>query len=215
MNQLQIKLPTDRWIDATWDDYLKAIAEPTLTKGKSYYYQNRLRLEMSPLGHDHAGDNTTIAVAINLFCIIRSIPLKGLINCSYRKPGLQEAQPDLSYYIGKKANVVPWNTTIVDLNKYPPPALVIEIANTSLLDDRGEKRLLYEELKIEEYWIVDVKKIQILAFAMQEAGSRRISQSQVLPGLAIPLLEEALQQTRNTDQSQVGAWLLAKFQEVK
>ncbi|MEB3336040.1 MAG: hypothetical protein VKJ46_01160 [Leptolyngbyaceae bacterium] len=43
-------------------------------------------------------------------------------------------------------------------------------------------------------------------------GSRRIQQSQVLPGLAISTLESALQQTRQSSQTQVGTWLLVQFQ---
>jgi hypothetical protein len=34
----------------------------------------------------------------------------------------------------------------------------------------------------------------------------------VLPGLAIAILTQALQQSRTLDQSQVGAWLMAQFQ---
>jgi urease accessory protein UreF len=35
----------------------------------------------------------------------------------------------------------------------------------------------------------------------------------VLPGLTIAILEAALQRSRITDQSQVGAWLLTQFQQ--
>jgi hypothetical protein len=43
----------------------------------------------------------------------------------------------------------------------------------------------------------------------------RITQSQVLPGLAISLLNEAFRRTRQTDQSQVIAWLLSQFESEK
>jgi len=59
-----------------------------------------------------------------------------------------EAQPDASYYIGENADIVPWGTSIIDLDIYSPPDLVIEVANTSLPDDKGEKRLLYEDLRV-------------------------------------------------------------------
>ncbi|WP_293086772.1 Uma2 family endonuclease [Okeania sp. SIO3B5] len=62
--------------------------------------------------------------------------------------GVQEVQPDISYYIGDNANIIPRGTSIVDLGTYSPPDLVIEIANTSLSDDKGEKRLIYEDLKV-------------------------------------------------------------------
>ncbi|MEH2288652.1 hypothetical protein [Nostoc sp.] len=52
-----------------------------------------------------------------------------------------------------------------------------------------------------------------MAFAIENQGSRRITESQVLPGLAISLLNDALRQTRQINQSQVGAWLLTQFQQ--
>ncbi len=49
---------------------------------------------------------------------------------------------------------------------------------------------------------------------LADGGSRRIYQSQALPGLAISVLEEALVRSREADQSQVGNWLLTQFQQV-
>ncbi len=119
----------------------------------------------------------------------------------------------MSYYIGENADVIPFGTSIINLDIYPPPNLVIEIANSSLADDKGEKRLLYEDLGIAEYWILDVKNVQIIAFVIENKGSRRITESQVLPGLPISLLNDALRRTRQMNQGQVGAWLLAEFQK--
>jgi len=213
MSELQTKLPTDTWVVATWDKYIQAIEDPIYEKAKGYYHNGKLRIEMSPVGSDHASDHTVIIFAVNLFATIKGIPLNGRDNCTYRKTGYQEAQPDVSYYINENADAVPWGTSIINLDNYPPPDLVIEIANTSLADDKGEKPLLYEELKVGEYWIVDVQNVQILAFAVADGGSKRITQSQVLPGLAIALLEDALRRTRQMNQGEVGAWLLAQFQQ--
>ncbi|RQH22294.1 Uma2 family endonuclease [Okeania hirsuta] len=213
MTNLQVKTSTDTWISATWDEYLQTIENPIYTKAKSYYYQGKFRIEMSPVSHDHASDNTLISIAIGIFCSLKNIDNKGLTNCSYRKIGFQEVQPDISYHIGDNANIIPWGTSIVDLGTYPPPDLVIEIANTSLSDDKGEKRLIYEDLKIKEYWIVDVKNVDIIAFTMVDGGSKRITESIVLPGLVIDVLKAALQQSRSINQNQVIASLLSQFQE--
>ncbi|MEC4853112.1 MAG: Uma2 family endonuclease [Jaaginema sp. PMC 1079.18] len=197
---------------ATWDDYLKAIALFP-EQGKSYFYNHQMRLEMPPVGNDHAGDHSIIIYAVHLFAGINNIDLNGKDNFSYRKVGMQEAQPDASFYIGERANIVPWGTGIVDLDRYPPPDLVIEIANTSLADDMGNKRLLYEDMKVSEYWIVDVQKVEILAFAIANQGSRRIRQFEVLPSLDIATLETALQRSRQSNHGKVSPWLLAQFQE--
>lgn len=213
MSELQTKFPTDSWVVASWDEYVQAIASPGHEEAKGYYHNGKLRIEMTPVGHDHASDNTVITLAVSLFGMVKSIPLKGLTNCTYRKLGTQEGQPDVSYYVGEKAQIIPWGTSIIDLDRYPPPDLAIEIAKTSLAEDKGEKRQLYEDLKVAEYWIVDVQNAQIIAFAIADGGSKEISQSQVLSGLPMPVLEEALRRTRQMDQTQVGKWLLNQFQQ--
>ncbi|HAG82345.1 MAG TPA: hypothetical protein DCL61_14540 [Cyanobacteria bacterium UBA12227] len=213
MNKLQIKFPTNTWLAASWDEYLEATENPTDQKAKFYYHNGQLRIEMLPIGNDHASDHTIIIVAVNLFATLKGIPLNGKDNCTYQKTGYTDAQPDVSYYIGEYVDVIPWGTSIIDLDSYPPPNLVIEVANTSLSDDQGAKRLLYEDIGVAEYWIVDVKNVRVLAFSIENGGSRRISESQVLPGLAISLLEETLQRTRQMNQSQVCAWLLTQFQQ--
>ena len=213
MTQLQTKIPTDTWVTATWDEYIRAIEDPAYQKAKSYYRKHQFRIEMSPLGNPHARDHAIIIGAILSFAAIKGIKIDCKDNCTYRLSGYQEAQPDASVYIGENASVIPYDVSIIDLDIYPPPTLVVEVASSSLADDKGEKRLFYEDLNVAEYWIVDVKKAQLIAFSIANGGSARITQSQVLPGLAISLLEEALQRTRETDHGQAFAWLLAQFQQ--
>ncbi|HAC62188.1 MAG TPA: hypothetical protein DCF68_01300 [Cyanothece sp. UBA12306] len=207
-----IKFTPDTWIEINWSDYLELCNDPQYQKAKFYYYSQKARIEMTPIGNDHSRDHSIITYAIHLYAALKSIPLNGNDCCSYRKVGVREAQPDLSFYIGDNVDAIPYGTSIIDLDSYPPPNLVIEIANTSLNDDKGEKRLLYEDLGVEEYWIVDVKSVQIIAFRVEQKGSWRVTQSQVLPELDISVLIQALQLSRETNHSQVSAWLLQQFQ---
>ncbi|WP_414587291.1 Uma2 family endonuclease [Scytonema sp. PCC 10023] len=205
MSNLQTKLPTDTWVAASWNEYLQAIENPVYEKAKSYYYNRKMRIEIPPVGNDHSRDHSIVIYAVHLFASIKGIDLNGNDNCTYRKTGYNDAQPDASFYIGKNAEVIPWGTSIIQLDIYPAPDLVIEVANTSVADDKGDKRLLYEELGVGEYWIIDVQNVQVIAFAVENGGSRKISQSQVLPGLAISLLEEAFRRTREMNHGRASS----------
>jgi Uma2 family endonuclease len=213
MTQLASSIETDTWVTATWDEYLQAIDRIGRDFSHSYYQQGKYRIEMTPLGYAHSSDNTIISFAVNLYATIANIPLQGLTNCSYRQTGKRECQPDLSYYLGDRSQLISYNSSVINLDEYSAPDLVVEIASTSLADDTGAKRLLYEDLGIKEYWIIDVKKADIIAFSMLELGSVRIDRSQVLPGLAMSVLVEALDRSRHTNQTEVGRWLMSEFQQ--
>ena len=169
MSPVQTLLPTDTWVTATWDEYLTALNDPIYSNARGYYFNGRMRLEMSPLGNPHSRDHFIISLAIGLFASLRGIDLDG-------------------------------------------PDLVIEVAYSSLADDKGEKRLLYESLGVQEYWIIDVQAVKLIAFEVKNQGSYRIKQSQVLPGLQMGILEEAFRRSRQTNHGKVSAWLLSEFQ---
>lgn len=203
--------PCNIWVNATWEEFVAIADDPASEKKTCYYYDRQMRIETMGVGPDHAVDNGIIHTAIVFYCTLRAIALRGLINASYRKLGRKEAQPDASYYINEKALLVPQGNAIVDLETYPTPDLAIEIAATSLNDDLGFKRLLYEELGVREYWVVDVENARILAFQILERGSQRITTSNVLPGLEIATLESALELRKTQDDSQIMASLMSQF----
>jgi Uma2 family endonuclease len=212
MQQLETTISTDLWIKGSWEEYLAAINNFPENKGKSYYYNGYYRLEMTPIGNDHASDHAILIFAVSLYATLKNLTFNAKDNCSFRKSGYREVQLDISYYFAEKANLIPYGTSIIDLNQYPPPDLVIEISKSTLNDDLGNKRLLYEELGVSEYWSVKVDEPQIFAFEIIDRGSKRIDISKVLPNLKLAVLESALQQARTRDQSQVGRWLISQFQ---
>lgn len=81
MNNLLTKFQTDTWVTATWEEFQQLIVEPEFQKAKFYYHNGQLRIEIVPLGHDRACDNTIVIFAISLFCGIKNILIKGLTNC--------------------------------------------------------------------------------------------------------------------------------------
>lgn len=125
-------------------------------------------------------------------------------NGSFRKPKEFEFQPDLAFYIGEDVRSPPRSTSPVNLNENEPPTLVVEIASTSLSDDLGRKRLLYEQVGVREYWTIDVKASQAIAFEIFErGGSGCIQVSQVLPDLK--KFNEAIGLTRGDREPSIAA----------
>ena len=220
MIQLQEKVVTNTWGKAEWETYLSTINSPEHKQHQGYYYNGYMRIEDMPTGADHASDNGLVYLAITLFCMAKGIPLQGLIGCSYRKTGIRECQPDISFYINDIAHLSPTGKSVVNLDEQAIPNLVVEISNTTLEDDLGAKRLLYEEMGVAEYWVVDVQNMLIYAFATivsgaslsEYRGSRRIDTSLVLPGLSIDTIITALNLNKEQDQSQIGKWLMGEFQ---
>ncbi len=208
-------LITDQWVSATWDEFVQILENPLYAESRCYYDKDQIkqmRIETMPVGSEHADDNTLIIFAISLYCTLKNIPARGLTNCSYVKTGVQGCQPDISYYVGEVAARAPRSSSIVSLDESPVPNLVIEISSSTINDDLGKKRLLYEQLGVTEYWVVDVQEVKIIALEMLEnGGSRQISASKLLGGLAIADLETALKLSREKSQSEVGAWLLQHF----
>ena len=212
MTQLQERLTTNTWLKADWDTYTTTVESPEHEKHQCYYYNGYMRLEDMPTGADHASDNGLVYLAITLFCMVKGIPIQGLIGCSYRKVEVRECQPDISFYIGDRANLAPKGKSVVNLDEQAIPNLVVEISNTTINDDLGAKRFLYEEMSVSEYWIVDVQNTLIYAFEIIDRGSRRIDTSIVLPELSIATITEALTRSKEQDQAQVGQWLMSQFQ---
>jgi Uma2 family endonuclease len=212
MTLLATQVPLETWLSATWDEFVQIADDPASAKRKSYYYKGKMRMEPMSTGADHSKDHAVIIFAINLFATLRGLPVNAHDGCSYRKVGIQEFQPDASYYVGENVDAIPWGTRVVDLNRYPVPDLVIEISDTSLADDKGEKRIQYEMLGIAEYWIVDVQNLQIIAWAIApDHSSRPITVSQVLTGLELVTIAEAIRRSRTDNQAVVGAWLMEQF----
>lgn len=211
MQQLESLLLTDTWVPIDWSEYLRILEDPRYQGTKSYYYLGSMRLEMQPVGFQHGTNHSLISMAVSLYGILHGLPLQIADACSYRKTGQRECQPDLSVYLGANVGAVASGTNIVNLDRYPAPDLAIEISKTTLFDDLGAKRSLYETIGIQEYWVVDVEKAQIFAYAMQERGSQQINTSLVLPSLAMAVLEQALVQGRTLDQSAIGTWLMEQF----
>ena len=203
---------SDRWVKATWEDFKTLSEDPNYAeKARFYYDHDTMRIEMAALGPLHGRNNSVVYDVISLYAIAKNIRILKLTNTSYRKTGIQECQPDCSFYIGDSFLLTPQNNSSIDLDSFEVPHLVVEIATTSLNDDLGRKRILYEQLGVKEYWVVNGGESQVYAFEVSSGRSGTIRESQVLVGLSIAIVEEALNRSLTEDDSAIARWLLQTF----
>ncbi len=78
-------------------------------------------------------------------------------------------------------------------------------------DDLGYKRLLYERLGVKEYWVVNAQTSEVFAFAIADGRSGLVARSQVLAGLEIATVQEALKRSQTEDDGAIARWLLQTF----
>lgn len=207
-------LATDTWWGkVSWEEYIALAKNPAYADGRFYYHQGLLRIEMSPLGPRYGRQNSLISKAVSFFATIKNIRIVEFANTSFSKAGLAEFQPDLAFYIGSGLKVPSLTDAPVDLQQYDPPTLVVEIGDSTVSDELGRKRLLYEESGIQEYWVDDLSVGEIIALTMKNGHSGRIRESRVLPGLSISLVEEALKRGEIDDDTKINLWLLKIFSQ--
>jgi Uma2 family endonuclease len=212
VNPAPPKLTLDCWVLATWQEFCAAMQRPELAQAQCYYDAGWMRFETMPVGSAHGQDNSLLANVVSLYGTLNNIPFVAFTNTNFRKQGEQECQPDLAFYIGADIQRPTRNNQPVDVDVWGVPTLAIEISSTTLSDDLGQKRLLYERLGVQEYWVVNVEAATVIAFSIADGGSRQITVSIVLPDSSIALVEAALRRSRSEDDGAVNRCLLQQFQ---
>src|SRR5262249_3877797 len=142
------------------------------------YCEGTLEL-MSP-GLLHEDKKTKIARLLELYGLVRDVPLHGLGSMTYRKkPKQRGAEPDECYFLGKVTK--------------GPPDLAIEVAASRSAID---KLSLYAGLGVRELWIWQDDRIAV--FHLGKKGYREVKRSKLLPELD---MEELSAFVRMSDQA--------------
>jgi Uma2 family endonuclease len=201
--------PLHQWIDATWDEYVALRDAPIGERMRLAFDRGRLWIDMGGEGINHSGVSDLFTTFLFLWAIQH--PEKNyssLGRCLIEKPETQASSPDLVLYIG--TDYPKWQEgepRRISLTKWRVPNLVGEISDTALASDLDEKKHLYASLGIPEYWVIDVRGRRVFAFVLDENGQYQdCTHSIALSGLAIALLEQALQKLGQETNTSVAAW---------
>ena len=84
-----------------------------------------------------------------------------------------------------------WVTRKKYTHKHPEPGdvqLLIEVSESSIRDDRGEKRDLYAEAMIADYWIVNLTSRAVEVYRQPDGRAYQWSQTFGMDGVVSPLV---------------------------
>lgn len=200
---------------ATWDDYLTYRNYYPEDKIKLYFIENQLLIEMGTEGINHASISDLFTMLFFIWFSQKSPNqnFTSLGRCLLEKPQKKSGAPDLVLYLGEDyPQWQPGSRRYLDLDQWRSPDLVGEISDTTLAIDLDEKKHLYADLGISEYWVIDVQAKRVFAFALNENSIyESIENSVTLKDLPISLLNETLTRLETESNGMVANWFLQQI----
>jgi Uma2 family endonuclease len=197
------------WRQATWQDYERLRDEQQGDRCRLFFENDYLWVEMGAEGINHSKFSNLFSMIFAFWAAkFPDCKLSTFGGCQMERKGLRAAAPDIVVYVGE--NIPIWKageSRFINLDKWRSPDLVGEIADTTLAIDLDEKKRLYANLGIAEYWVIDVLAARIFAFQLDETGVyQQCDTSQVLSNLAIALLEQAMAMLDTKTNTEAAIW---------
>ncbi len=200
---------------ATWSDYVAIRDQEDGERRKLAFYQGWLWVDMGAEGPGHASFSDLMTIIFGFWAFLHpDVVLQSYGRCLIERPETHACAPDLVLYKGE--NIPRWQLgkpRRIMLNRDRLPDLVGEIADTTLSLDLDEQKQLYASLGIAEYWVIDVKGLRLFAFGLTPEGTyAAITESQVLTGLPIALIEQTLERLPQDTNTAAANWLMQQLQ---
>lgn len=208
-----------QWKPATWEEYVSHRDSSTAERVKLFFYQGYLLVnDMGWEGISHATIRELFTMLFFIWFSQQPEQIFSLLGgCLLEKPTKQAGAPDLVLYLGD--DYPRWREgepRLIDLNRWRVPNLVGEISDTTLATDLDEKKHLYAELGIPEYWVVDVRGLRIFAFQLQSNGVyQECDRSLALSGLPISLLDQTLSRLNEGTNGSAALWFGQQIANLK
>lgn len=207
------------WEPADWEDYLVYRDDKTNNRMRLFFDLNRLLvINMGWEGINHATINELFTLIFGFWFIQKPEQIYSLLGgCLLEKPTRQAGAPDLVLYLGE--DYPRWQEgepRRIDLSRWRVPNLVGEVSDTTLATDLDENKKLYANMGIPEYWVINVRGLQVIAFQLQSNGIyQECATSLALEGLPIALLEETLARLKEGTNGSAASWFAQQIANVK
>lgn len=205
------------WKPTTWDDYLAYRDAPTIERVKLFFYNNQLFAEMGGEGINHSKFADLLILMIGFWSLQYPEQVFCTFSrCQIEKPKTKAGAPDLVLYIGD--DYPRWEEgekRYINLEYHHIPNLVGEVSDTTLATDLDEKKHLYAELGIPEYWVIDVRGKRVIAFILQDNDTyKEIDNSVALSGLPIRIIEQTIQKLEQESNVNAANWFAQQIKNI-
>lgn len=152
-----------------WQNFQQILhALPQTRTAQLSYVDGTLEIVM-PL-EDHESASELIGLFIRILVVEMGLKLKSMRSTTLARPDLNRgAEPDNAYYIQNQPQVA---GRTIDLQKDPPPDLVVEIDITHTDIDKNS---LYAQLRVPEFWRYNGQQWRI--YQLQSDSYREVDRS--------------------------------------
>ncbi len=205
---LSPNLTLSRWQPASWQDYMRARDTLTEDRLRLFFSQEHLLIDMGSEGINHASVSDLLPILFFLWFSKTQQRFKSYGRCLIEKPGQKAVSPDQVLYLGDNTPTgIQGDPRRINLQQTRLPDLVAEISDTTLATDLDEKKQLYADLGISEYWVIDVEGRQVSIFQLLSGGQYQISdRSSILNGLTQEILAAAIRRVIEESTDSAARW---------
>lgn len=206
-----------QWQRGTWEDYLNLLESPAAEDWKFFFNQGYILTDMGAEGINHSKYCDLLTLIFGFWFIkYPEQKAQSMSNCTLCRTGQQGASPDKVLYLGE--GIPQWQEgepRRIDVEQWRVPDLVGEVGDTTLATDLDEKKRLYAEMGVPEYWVIDVRGDRIFMFRLQEDQHyQEVKESIVLQGLPTSLLQQALVKLQQETNITVAAWFAQQITQL-
>ena len=173
----------------SWQTFEQLLKELGDNRASRLAYDEGILEIMTPLGR-HENNNRFIDDLIRAIADELDLNLKKFGSLTLkRSKKLKGAEPDSCYYLQNEPLVR--SKQEIDLDKDPPPDLVLEIDITS---GSLDKRPIYAAIGVPEFWHYNGNKLQVFVLQQSTGDYQQVTQSPTFPWMPLDVIPRFIRQ---------------------
>ena len=177
-----------------WDEYDEVLSQTGDKPAYRVSYNDGILKIMSPRP-DHEYPKDVALKLATIYADEMDVMLESYGSTTYRRrKKAKGAEPDTSFYVQNASRMIA--RTEIDLEKDPPPDVVVEVDTTNESTDKFE---IYAALRVPEIWRYADQHFEILV--LNKDQYRKSSNSLALPLISAEILTEYLNRGKTEGQT--------------